>query len=134
YGFPDNVKAAGQKITVSGSGSKLSFLGAATFGTQTGTGTVTYADGSSSSFTLSFGDFWASTAIAGNTQAAFMTYHNKPPTTYNLASTGRDEQDVRLWSTSVPLDPAKTVASVTLPDVGGPLATAGIHVFSMQVS
>ncbi|MEJ2854285.1 MULTISPECIES: right-handed parallel beta-helix repeat-containing protein [unclassified Saccharothrix] len=134
YGFPDNVKAAGQKITVSGSGTKLAFLGAATFGTQTGTGTVTYTDGSSTAFTLSFGDFWASTPIAGNTQAAFMPYHNKPPTTYNLASTGRDEQDVRLWSTSVPLDPTKTVASVTLPNVGGPLATAGIHVFAMAVS
>ncbi|GAA0231768.1 ricin-type beta-trefoil lectin domain protein [Saccharothrix mutabilis subsp. mutabilis] len=134
YGFPDNVKAAGQKITVSGSGSKLAFLGAATFGTQTGTGVVTYTDGTSSGFTLSFGDFWAATAIPGNTQAAFMTYHNKPPTTYNNAATGRDEQDVRLWSTSVALDPGKTVASVTLPDVGGPLATAGIHVFAMEIA
>lgn len=134
YGFPDNVKAAGQKIAMSGSGSKLAFLGAATFGTQTGTGTVTYTDGTTSAFALAFGDFWAASAIPGNTQAAFMTYHNKPPTTYNNASTGRDEQDVRLWSTSVPLDPAKTVASVTLPDVGGPLATPGIHVFAMEIA
>ncbi|WP_146060363.1 right-handed parallel beta-helix repeat-containing protein [Amycolatopsis sp. CA-128772] len=134
YGFPDNVKAAGQKITVSGSGGKLSFLGAATFGTQSGTGTVTYTDGTFSSFTLSFGDFWAATPIAGNTPAAAMTYHHKPPTKYNDASTGRDEQDVRLWSTSVPLDAAKSVASVTLPDVGGPLASAGLHVFSMAIS
>ncbi|GAA4443734.1 hypothetical protein ACFQV2_21800 [Actinokineospora soli] len=133
YGFPDNVKAAGQKITLSGSGTAVAFLGAAGYGTQSGTGTVTYTDGTTSTYTLSFTDWWASSPIAGNQVAATLAYHNKAPTTYNNPATGRDEQDVRLFQTSVPITAGKAVASITLPNVGGPLAGAGLHVFAMTV-
>ena len=45
-------------IAVSGSGNALSFLGASTNGTQGGTGTVYFTDGTSEPFQLSFSDWW----------------------------------------------------------------------------
>ncbi|MGH3712417.1 MAG: hypothetical protein ACRDT4_02995 [Micromonosporaceae bacterium] len=133
YGFPDNVKAAGQTIAVSGTGAKLAFLGAAAYGGESGTGTVRYSDGSTSTYTLSFTDWWASTPTGGNATAATMTYHHKPPTTYNNPATGRDEQDVRLWYASVPITAGKTVTAITLP-TGSPLANAGLHIFAMAIA
>jgi len=56
-GAPDNVEANGQVVALSGSGSTLAFLGASTNGTQGGTGTVYYSDGTSQQFTASFSDW-----------------------------------------------------------------------------
>ncbi|WP_176730860.1 right-handed parallel beta-helix repeat-containing protein [Micromonospora mirobrigensis] len=133
YGFPDNVKAAGQTISVSRSGSRLAFIGSGTYGTQSGTGTVRYTDGTSANFTLTFADWLSTSAAPGTSLAAAMTYHHKPPSTYNNPSTGRDEADVNLWYAAVPLNSAKTVASVTLPS-GSPLAGGGLHIFAMTVA
>ena len=51
-GQPDNVVADGQRIAVSGTGNALSFLVASTEGATTGSGTVTYSDGSTQNYTL----------------------------------------------------------------------------------
>lgn len=133
-GFPDNVKAAGQKITLSGAGTKVALLGSAAYGSQSGTGTLHYTDGTTSTYTLSFADWWTSTPVAGTTIAAITDYHHKKPTTYNNPSTGRDEQDATLFHSSVPITAGKTVAAITLPNVGGPLASAGLHVFAMKIA
>lgn len=56
------------------------------------------------------------------------------PTTYNNPTTGRDEQDVTLFQGSAPITAGKTVAVITLPNVGGPPANAGLHVFAMKIA
>ena len=55
-GTPENVVASGQTIDVSGSGKILGLLGTGDYGTASGTGTVTYTDGTTKSFALSFSD------------------------------------------------------------------------------
>jgi len=58
-GQPDNIATVGQTIRYSCAGDAPGFLGASTFGTQSGTGTITYSDGSTRSFTLTFADWYA---------------------------------------------------------------------------
>lgn len=62
---PDNVVASGQTADISGSGSTLGFLGASTWGPVTGSGTITYTDGSTQSLTIGFGDWANGTPPAG---------------------------------------------------------------------
>ena len=64
-GVPDNVVAGGQTIEVSGSGKTLGLLGTGDYGTATGTGTISYTDGSTQSFTLSFSDWYANSPQPG---------------------------------------------------------------------
>jgi beta-glucosidase len=126
-GNPDNVVASGQTIDISGSGSTLGFLGASTWGPVTGTGTVTYTDGSTQPFTVGFGDWANGTPPAGADVAIRAAYGNQPGN-----ATG--------WQTTidydpVSLDPDKTVRSVTLP-TGNAQPEGGIpamHVFAMSI-
>ncbi|HZC73128.1 MAG TPA: glycoside hydrolase family 3 C-terminal domain-containing protein [Jatrophihabitans sp.] len=121
-GQPDNVEANGEVIAASGSGSTLALLGAGTNGTQGGTGTVYYADGSSSQFTASFADWW--TPTAADQVVATMPYQNAP--------TGKYDHTASLYYTAVPIDSGKSVIAVELPTTGsspGP----GMHVFAMAV-
>src|ERR1700751_669686 len=64
-GQPDNVVADGQAITLSGSGTTLGVVGASAFGTTAGTFTVHYGNGTSSSQTVSFGDWINQSAASG---------------------------------------------------------------------
>jgi beta-glucosidase-like glycosyl hydrolase len=126
-GAPDNVVAAGQTIDVSGSGSTLGFLGTSAWGPITGSGTVTYTDGSTQPFTIGFGDWANGTPPAGGDVAIRAAYGNQPGN-----KTG--------WQTTVDyfpvtLDPSRTVRSVTLP-AGDPSPRTGIpsmHVFAMSI-
>jgi hypothetical protein len=84
-GQPDNVVAQGQTILVSGSGTTLGVLGAASAakpGGGKGTGTVYYTDGSTSSFTITL-DSYSGTPGAGNSAIATLPYvnHSDPVTT-----------------------------------------------------
>src|SRR6202000_722068 len=66
---PDNTMAEGQTITVPGSaasGGSLGVLAAANNSAESGTGTVYYTDGSTSTFTLSVGNFWYDSGPNGN--------------------------------------------------------------------
>ncbi len=122
-GLPDNVEANGQVIAASGSGSTLSFLGASTSGTQGGAGTVFYSDGTSEPFQLSFPDWWGP---AGDARVvATATYQNAP--------TGRFDHTASVYVASVPLQPGKSVAGVSLPSTGTS-PNPGLHVFAMAVS
>jgi beta-glucosidase len=119
---PDNVGANGQVVALSGSGSSLAFLGAATNGTQGAGGTVYYTDGSSSPFSLSFSDWWDPAAT--EQVVATASYINAPDGRYAHAGS--------VYYASVPIDPGKTVDAVALPTTGaspGP----GLHVFAMTV-
>ena len=65
-GTPDNVVASGQTIALSGSGTDLGFLGSSQNGTATGTVTVHYTDGSTTSTTLNMADWYANAPAVGN--------------------------------------------------------------------
>jgi hypothetical protein len=125
-GQPDNVLAAGQTIAVSGSGSELGFVGTSDYGSSTGSGFVVYTDGTVEPFTIGFSDWYhgtAPTVSAGHVVATSIWNH----------SSGPGHHVVGLYWAEVPLDPAKTVKEVVLPDVSnhvGVLVTA-MHVFSI---
>jgi glucoamylase len=123
----DNVVADGQTIALSGSGNTLGVVGAASYagaGSAGGSFTVTYSDGSTTTGTLNFAD-WAD---------------NSPATGTDLLATSLGagsglSAPVALYYGSIPLDPGKTVVSVTLPSVS---ATAGrnapaLHIFDLTV-
>jgi lysophospholipase L1-like esterase len=118
-GQADNVLAAGQSVDLSGSGAALDFVVAGTDGPVGGSGTITYTDGSTQTYTLTAPDWWTgTTGVAAATQ-----YRNNPG--------GTQVHQVSLFDEPVQLQSSKTVASVTLPDVGtGTAGVAAMHVFA----
>ena len=127
-GSPDNTVANGQIITTSGSGNSLGFLISGSNGPATGTGTLTYTDGSSQSYTVTAPDWFSTDPPAGGAVAVTSTYQNRQGnTTY--------QHTADLFSATVPLNPAKSLASVALPALG-PLAagTPALHIWAMSVS
>ena len=126
-GTPDNTVAAGQKIAVGGGGA-LGFLVSASYGPSSGTGTVTYTDGTTSSYTLNAPDWSATTPPTGGAVAVSSTYQNRQGnTTYSHTAD--------LFSETVPVTAGKTIASVTLPP-GGPLTagTPALHIFAIATA
>jgi len=128
-GMPDNVVAEGQTIDLSGSGSDLGFIGTAANANATGSGVITYTDGSSQPFTLSFGNWFFDTPVSGTQLLTTSSTWNSPHGSH---------YPVSLFFASVPLQPGKTVASVTLPDVSSgvgqaPNVIASMHIFAMAV-
>lgn len=118
-GEPDNVRADGQAVRVRGRGDALAFLVAGTKGDGTaarGTGTVRYADGSRSSFTLAAPD-WRTGPVA--TKAVALPHVNTPD--------GRVDGPARLYAVTVPVVRGRAVASVTLP------RARDLHVFALSV-
>jgi beta-glucosidase len=125
-GGPDNVIADGQIIDLSGSGNELGFLGAAGFGAASGSGTITYTDGSTQPYSISMADWFNNAPVSGD-QIATST------SSWNFASSTQTQHPVSVYFASVPLDPGKTVASVTLPTVGSGVANGvnAMHIFSI---
>jgi len=127
-GTPDDVIADGQTIDLSGSGTDLGFLGAGAFGAASGTGTITYTDGSTQSYSLVMAD-WYNNAPESGDQIATTT------TSWNFSSSTQTAHPVSIYFESVPLQAGKTVASVTLPTVS---ASAGdginaLHLFAVAI-
>lgn len=123
-GRPDNVVADGQTVSLQGKGDALTFVVASTAGATSGSGTIDYADGSTQTFSLANGDWYTGPT---DTMAVQLPHWNTPGGTQNAA--------VKLTPDTVPLNPAKTVASVTLPAVSaapGP-STAALHVFALGI-
>jgi hypothetical protein len=94
-----------------------------------GSGTVYYADGTSSTFELSIGNFWYPAGQNGNpsnTQVAAVNYANYP--------SGSSGHTVYVFSVSVPVDPTKTVQAVVLPKITGSVAgyQAAMHIFAIS--
>ena len=98
---------------LSGSGTDLGFLGASQNGTATGTVTVHYTDGTSSSTSLNMADWYANAPAVGN-QLLTTT------SSWNFQSNSLGAHPVSLYFASVPLAKGKTVASVTLPTLENP--------------
>jgi len=128
-GTADNVVAGRQTVSLATptGGTTLAVLGAATNGPSTGTGTITYGDGSTQSFTLGFSDWTlnggGAQPIAGNSVAATMSYRN--------GGGGKQTLQTDVFYTAITLQTGKAVTSVTLPTS----ATQGhLHVFAMTVA
>ena len=132
-GYPDNVMAAGQQITVNAPSGirQLGFLGSATNGPSQGTATLTYSDGSTSQYWLGFSDW---TLNGGSTSAPSYGNQVAAATSYrNCSYCNPVQQTVKtyIFSAALPVDPAKTLSSVTLPNG----ATQGaLHIFAIGTS
>jgi beta-glucosidase len=126
-GTPDNVVAGGQTVPLSGSGSKVGLFGTGDYGTASGSATITYTDGSSQTFALSFADWWANAATAGGDILTSVPYLNN--------ATGHQNQRVSVYYASLPLSAGKTPKYLTLPDVshGAVSGQTAMHIFSVAV-
>jgi hypothetical protein len=126
-GRADNVVASGQTVAISGTGPTLGIIGAANNGTASGTGTIVYADGSTQPFDLSFNDWWSNSPAQGSDVLTSTPYIN--------SSGGRVNQQVSMYYAAIPLDQAKAVRYVTLPDVShGPVSGLAMHIFALAVN
>jgi beta-glucosidase len=127
-GTPNDVIADGQTIDLSGSGTDLGFLGAGAFGAASGTGTITYTDGSTQSYSLAMADWYNNAPVSGDELATTTT-------SWNFSSSTQTAHPVSIYFASVPLQAGKTVASVTLPTVSASAGngTTALHVFAMAV-
>jgi beta-glucosidase len=127
-GTNNDVVADGQKINLTGSGSDLGFLGAGAFGAASGTGTITYTDGTTQSYSLVMSDWYNNAPVAGDEIATTTT-------SWNFTSTTQTDHPVSIYFASVPLQAGKTVASVTLPTVSAGVGSGitALHVFAMAI-
>ena len=126
-GQADNVVSHGQSFRLSGTGQTFGFLATATYGHASGTGTITYTDGTTQQFTLNVPD-WYATPPAGSDPAISMTYRNRSGNTQQAHA-------ITVFYVGVPLQPGKTPSGVVLPDVSA-TATSGVpalHIFSLAV-
>jgi predicted alpha-1,2-mannosidase len=131
-GYPDNAIADGQSVTVDApAGSQsLGFLGSAANGPSQGVATLHYSDGSTSQYWLGLSDWTLNAGSAtpsyGNKVAASMTYRNCAGCSPVQQSVGTD-----VFYTALPVNPDKTLTSVTLPSG----ATQGaLHIFAIAAS
>ena len=126
---PDNILAAGQTMLVSGSGgaNTLGLLESSTDGGTTGTITVNYTDGTSSTATVNSSD-WAGGPGATETAAATLPYRNS-------TSGGSQSLTVYVYAQTVPVDPSKTVESITLPDVSNTTSggATSMHIWAVSL-
>ena len=127
-GAPNEVIADGQTINLSGSGTDLGFLGASAFGAASGTGTITYTDGTTQQYSLVMTDWYNNAPVPGN-QIATTT------TSWNFSSSTQVPHPVSIYFASVPLQAGKTVASVTLPTVSATVGNGitAMHIFAMAI-
>ncbi|MEV5954759.1 beta-glucosidase [Streptomyces sp. NPDC051987] len=121
-GNHDNVVCSGQTVLLSGSGSRLAFLGTSTWGLGAGDGTVVYADGTRQTFSVSVPDWYGANPAA----AVVLPYRH--------IATGRDDNPVSLFTFGVDLQD-KELASLVLPRVSDGLVSGvpALHVFAMTV-
>lgn len=126
-GSADNVVADGQTIGLPGTGQTLGILGTSDYGTATGTGTITYADGSTQRFTVSFPDWWSNASPPNGDVLATLPYLN--------TANGKEGQADSIYYVGVPLAPGKAVRSVTLPKVSQKAVqgSPAMHIFAVSI-
>ncbi len=128
-GTADNVIADGQVIDLTGSGSDLGFVAASQNGTATGTGTITYTDGTTQTFGLNVADWYANSPASGGqilTTTSSWNFEDNP---------SNSAHPVSVYFASVPLEPGKNLASVTLPEISSGVGNGitAMHIFAMAV-
>lgn len=124
-GTPNNVLANGQSVQIGASGSQIGLLVAGTYGTVTGDWVVHYTDGSSDVVELSTPDW--SLKNPGESAIISMAYRNTP--------TGPTDRATQVHFQSIPIDPERTVAALTLPTVSATAVRGApaLHVFAIGV-
>jgi regulation of enolase protein 1 (concanavalin A-like superfamily) len=127
-GQRDNVVANGQSFQLNGSGTKLGLLATATYGPASGTGTITYSDGTTQQFSVTVPD-WYSNPPSGSDVAITMSYRNRSGNT-------QQQHAIHVFLVSVPLQTGKTPTGVTLPSVSPAPPVSGtpsMHVFGIAL-
>ncbi|MFD0012043.1 NEW3 domain-containing protein [[Kitasatospora] papulosa] len=122
-GAKDNVAGAGQAIALSGRGGKLVFLGSGVTGGATGTATVYYTDGSSTSGSFGFPNWSFDPADAHGATLVASTDGRNRPDGYGNAGIA-----YRVFAHSVALDATKQVEFVVLP------SNRNVHIFDMAIA
>ena len=107
----DAISCSGQVITLpSGKFATLTLLATGVQGNQTSqTITVKYTDGTNSKFVQSFSDWFTPEKYSRESEAVAMSYRN-------LSNGTKDQRTFNLYAYQLPLNAAKTVKSVTLPN------------------
>ena len=107
----DAISCSGQVITLpSGKFATLTLLATGVQGNQTSqTITVKYTDGTTSKFVQSFSDWFTPEKYSRESEAVAMSYRN-------LSNGTKDQRTFNLYAYQLPLNAAKTVRSVTLPN------------------
>jgi hypothetical protein len=123
-GNRDNVVSAGQSVLLSGSGSRLTFLGTSTWGEGKGDGKVVYADGTEQAFSVAVPDWY------GTNPSAVVVLP------YRHIATGRDDTPVSLFTFGVDLAAGKELRSLVLPHVSDGLQSGvpALHIFAMTIN
>ncbi|WP_149403790.1 hypothetical protein [Dictyobacter arantiisoli] len=96
---------------------ELTFIGSATNGASSGTGTLLYTDGSTATYTLQFSDWCAAAPQFGNLVVASLPYRN--------SAFGQQNVKNYVYYAETPIDPTKTLQSFTLPQTTG----GQMHIF-----
>ncbi|MGW1229991.1 NEW3 domain-containing protein [Streptomyces sp. NPDC002530] len=122
-GTKDNVSSAGQAVALPGRGSALVFLGSGVGSGATGSATVYYTDGTTTTGSFGFPNWSFDPADAhGATLVASTDGRNRPD------GYGNATVKYRVFAHSVPLDPDRTVDFVVLP------ANGNVHLFAMAIA
>jgi alpha-L-fucosidase 2 len=126
-GTRDNVVASGQVLKLAGAGAKLGLLVTSTRGATSGVGVVRYADGTKQPFALSSPD-WSGSPRPEGDGAIVAPYQNR-------ANNQRTNTPATIYFVEVPLDGAKQVRSVQLPNISAAPATnvPTMHVFALAL-
>lgn len=125
-GSANNYVASGQTIPVNGANGStyLAFLGASSNGPHSGTITITYTDGTTSTATVGFSDWTLNAGKVnpsfGNAKAVSMSYRN--------GINGKQTVTTYVFYAEVAVTAGKTVASVTLPS---PATPGYMHIFAV---
>ncbi|HEY9474451.1 MAG TPA: glycoside hydrolase family 3 C-terminal domain-containing protein [Mycobacteriales bacterium] len=126
-GRPDNTIADGQRIPIACAGKTLAFLGAASGGTATGVGTVSYVDGSIHPYAVTLPDWLANQALPSSQVVATVDQYRREG--------AMPRRSVSVYAVAVPLLSGKAVTAFTLPVLAHGGASAGVrmHVFGVSI-
>ena len=123
--YDDDMVATGQTVLVppATGASSLGLLGTGVNGGASGTLTVHYSDGTTTTATAAFDDWCSGDLAVGNTRVAQMSYRNNDGSRQNVTC-------ALFLDTVTGLDPSKTVVSVTLPSPGN----MNMHIFGLALN
>lgn len=122
-GTKDNVAGSGQAVALSGKGSALVFLGSGVGSGATGTATVFYTDGTSTTGSFGFPNWSFDPVDAHGATLVRSTDGRNRPDGYGNATV-----KYSVFAHSIALDPSRTVDFVVLP------ANGGMHLFDMAIA
>ena len=113
---------------MSGSGTDLGFLGAGAFGAASGTGTITYTDGSTQSYSLVMADWYNNAPVAGDEIATTTT-------SWNFSSSTQTAHPVSIYFASVPLAGGqdRRIGHAADGERGAGNGITALHIFAMAI-